>query len=78
MREIKKIKELLEEHNDWMRNSITLIASENVMSHTAEEMYTSDLLHRYAEGWPKKRFYQGLKIYDEIELIAMELAKKTA
>ena len=71
-----KIESLLEKHNAWMRECIPLIASENAMSPKAESLLVSDLLHRYAEGWPKKRFYQGLDIYDELELEAISLAKK--
>ena len=76
MQEKKRIQELLNRHNEWMKESITLIASENAMSPLAESLMVSDLLHRYAEGWPKKRFYQGLEIYDEIELETIALAKK--
>jgi len=33
-------------------------------------------MHRYAEGDPRERFYQGLKIYDEAELVAIDMAKR--
>ncbi len=60
-------------HNKWRRfETINLIASENVMSPLAEMLYVTDMMHRYAEGKPKKRYYQGLKYVDEIELMLMK------
>ncbi|MCK4474157.1 serine hydroxymethyltransferase [Candidatus Parcubacteria bacterium] len=63
----KKILSLVEKHNDWRQNCLNLIASENVMSPFCEKVYNSDLMHRYAEGLPFKRYYQGSKYFDEIE-----------
>ena len=59
----KKILSLLKKHNDWRKNCVNLIASENVMSDFCEKLYVSDLMHRYAEGLPFKRYYQGLKYF---------------
>ncbi|MFH1657538.1 MAG: serine hydroxymethyltransferase [bacterium] len=64
---MEKILSLLKEHEDWRKNCLNLIASENVMSVAAQKIYTSDLMHRYAEGLPFKRYYQGLKYVDLIE-----------
>lgn len=64
---MEKIIELLEEHNAWRKSCINLIASENVMSPFCEKRYVSDLMHRYAEGLPFNRYYQGLKYVDQIE-----------
>jgi glycine hydroxymethyltransferase len=64
---MEKIIELLEEHNSWRKSCINLIASENVMSPFCEKHYVSDLMHRYAEGLPFNRYYQGLKYVDQIE-----------
>ncbi|MFA7169311.1 MAG: serine hydroxymethyltransferase [Candidatus Paceibacterota bacterium] len=64
---MEKIIELLEEHNAWRKKCINLIASENVMSPYCEKYYISDLMHRYAEGLPFNRYYQGLKYIDQIE-----------
>ncbi len=69
---MEKILELVKKHNEWRNNCINLIASENVMSPQAERLYVSDLMHRYAEGTPFKRFYRGLKHVDEIEDLAQE------
>ncbi len=67
---MQKLLSLLEKHNNWRKNCINLIASENVMSPLAEKAYFSDLMHRYAEGLPFKRYYQGLSYFDQIEEMA--------
>ena len=71
-----KITNLLKKHENWRKSCINLIASENVMSPKAKNLYISDLMHRYAEGLPFKRYYQGLKYYDELEIETQELFKK--
>ena len=73
---MKKILSLLENHNKWRENCVNLIASENVMSPFCEKHYVSDLMHRYAEGLPFERYYQGLKYVDEMESLAQEKFKK--
>lgn len=73
---MKKIISLLKKHQDWRKNCINLIASENVMSKAAERVYLSDLMHRYAEGLPFKRYYQGLRYFDEIENKVIEKFKE--
>ena len=72
--ELAKVFELTNAHNMWrLRESINLIASENVMSPAAMAVYVSDPMHRYAEGKPFKRHYQGVKYIDELEVLADEL-----
>ena len=46
------------------------------MSPFCEKYYVSDLMHRYAEGLPFGRYYQGLKYVDEIESLTQEKFKK--
>lgn len=72
---MEKIIELLEEHNAWRKKCINLIASENVMSPYCEQYYVSDLMHRYAEGLPFNRYYQGLKYVDQIEDLTQQAFK---
>ena len=67
---------LLEKHDDWMSNTINLIASENVSSPAVRSAIVSDFRDRYAEGWPGERVYAGCKYIDEVELICMKLAMK--
>ncbi len=46
------------------------------MSPACERLYVSDLMHRYAEGVPHRRFYQGLGYIDRIEDLVQEEFKK--
>lgn len=71
-----EIKELTKKHHKWMENSINLIASENITSTTVREALASDLSHRYAEGLPGERLYEGCKYIDTIENMAIDLSKK--
>ncbi len=71
-----KVFELLNEHHKWFSESLTLIASENVMSEAVKEAVISDLMSRYAEGWPGERVYAGCKYIDQIELSAIDLGKR--
>ncbi len=68
-------RELTHKHNQWFKDSIPLIASENLMSPLAREVHNSDLMHRYAEGLPFKRYYQGNVYVDQIESLCEEVAK---
>ena len=71
-----KIKELTKEHHKWMEDSINLIASENITSTTVREALASDLSHRYAEGLPCERLYEGCEYIDTIENLAIDLSKR--
>jgi glycine hydroxymethyltransferase len=66
-RNVKWIEEVVGQQNEWRRSTINLIASENVMSGRARAVMGSDFAHRYAEGHPGERYYQGTDKIDEIE-----------
>lgn len=55
---------------------IELIASENYCSKAVMEAQGSCLTNKYAEGYPKKRYYNGCEFVDEIETLAIERLKK--
>ncbi|MFQ5837908.1 MAG: serine hydroxymethyltransferase [Thermoplasmata archaeon] len=63
-------------HHAWFQRSLCLIASENIMSPLALEMYLSDFGHRYAEGLPGQRYYQGNIYVDEVEIRITEMLKR--
>ncbi len=69
--EAREVIEATRAHNRWRRETINLIASENVMSPLAEAVYLNDMMHRYAEGKPRKRYYQGLRYVDVVEELVM-------
>ncbi len=58
------------------RDSLPMIASENIISPLVAAAVNSDLHGRYAEGLPGKRYYQGCDDFDTIESIGIELAKR--
>lgn len=53
-----------------------LIASENYVSAAVLETMASVLNNKYSEGYPGHRYYGGQEFTDEIEVIAIERAKK--
>lgn len=69
--------EINRKQHEWRETEcINLIASENAMSPLARKAYDNAFMHRYAEGLPHKRYYQGVKYIDELEEKTTELAKK--
>jgi len=66
-RNVSTIEDLVRKQNEWRGKTLNLIASENVMSGRARRVMGSDFAHRYAEGHPGERYYQGTEIIDEIE-----------
>src|SRR5262249_11083155 len=58
------------------QENIELIASENFTSPAVMEAQGSVLTNKYAEGYPKKRWYGGCENVDEVEQLAIDRAKK--
>ena len=58
------------------RDGLGMIASENIVSPKVQEVITSDLHGRYAEGLPGKRYYQGCGDFDDIESLGISLAQQ--
>jgi glycine hydroxymethyltransferase len=57
-------------------SKIVLIASENYVSHAVLEAQGSVFTNKYAEGYPNRRYYGGCQFADQVELLAIERAKK--
>lgn len=55
---------------------LELIASENFVSPAVMDAMGSVLTNKYAEGYPKKRYYGGCEWVDVAETLARERAKK--
>jgi len=68
--------DLIKKENDRQKNGIELIASENFVSHEVMQAMGSCLTNKYAEGYPRKRYYGGCEVVDEIEQLAIDRAKK--
>lgn len=58
------------------KRNIELIASENIVSPAVMAAMGSVLTNKYAEGYPKKRYYGGCECVDVVEQIAIDRAKK--
>ncbi|WP_158856003.1 serine hydroxymethyltransferase [Lunatibacter salilacus] len=68
--------DLIGKEEDRQKRGIELIASENFTSKQVMEAAGSVLTNKYAEGLPKKRYYGGCEVVDEIEQIAIDRAKE--
>ena len=72
----KEIFNLIEKEKHRQKFGIELIASENFVSDEVMKASGSCLTNKYAEGYPKKRYYGGCEIVDQVEQIAIDRAKK--
>ncbi|MCR4433235.1 MAG: serine hydroxymethyltransferase [Caldiserica bacterium] len=70
-----EVKELIALEEARQRNKLELIASENYASRAVIEAMGSVLTHKYAEGYPGKRYYGGCEYVDMVENLAIERAK---
>ena len=70
------IARLIGEEIARQNNGIELIASENFVSPAVMEAMGSPLTNKYAEGLPKKRYYGGCEVVDEVEQLAIDRAKQ--
>ncbi len=58
------------------RNTLNLIASENIVSKAVLAAMGTVLTNKYSEGYPNRRYYGGCEYVDLIENIAIERAKQ--
>ena len=66
----------IERERQRQQENIELIASENFTSPAVMEAQGSVLTNKYAEGYPKKRWYGGCENIDVVEQLAIDRAKK--
>ena len=57
-------------------HGLELIASENFVSIAVLEAMGTALTNKYAEGVPRKRYYGGCEVVDEVEQLAIDRAKQ--
>ncbi len=72
----KSVYKILKNEDQRQELELQLIASENYASKAVMEAQGSVMTNKYAEGYPGKRYYQGMKYYDEVESLAIARAKK--
>ena len=68
--------EVIERETARQKSHIELIASENFVSLSVLEAAGSVLTNKYAEGYPKKRYYGGCEFVDEAEDLARNRLKE--
>ena len=70
------IAEAIDHERQRQQENIELIASENFTSPAVMEAQGSVLTNKYAEGYPKKRWYGGCEYIDTVEQLAIDRAKQ--
>lgn len=73
---MKELEVALKQELNRQQNNIELIASENFVSKDVLKLQGSILTNKYAEGYPKKRYYGGCEYIDIFEEQAINLAKQ--
>src|SRR4051812_2842932 len=71
-----QVADLIRREQQRQETTLELIASENHVSPAVREAAGSVMTNKYAEGYPRARYYQGCGFYDEVESIAIERAKQ--
>jgi len=71
-----QIEKLIKLETERQKTSLEMIPSENHSSLVVREALGSILTDKYAEGYPGKRYYAGLKYYDILEDLCRDRAKK--
>lgn len=74
-RQNPRLASMLHGYDDWLTRTLLLIPSENYPSEAVREAKGSRIGNKYAEGYPKRRFYQGAGWVDSVEELAQELAR---
>ncbi len=67
---------VIQEEKKRQEEGLELIPSENYTSHAVMEAMGSILTNKYSEGYAGKRYYNGNEFIDQIEMLAIERAKK--
>lgn len=68
--------ELIKAEAKRQADGLEMIPSENYVSPAVREAMGSILTNKYSEGYPRHRYYGGNEFIDEIELLAIDRAKK--
>lgn len=76
MQKDSEILDLIAKEENRQKEQLEMIPSENYASPAVREATGSILTNKYSEGYPGKRYYNGNRIIDEIENLAIERAKK--
>ena len=69
------VAELVDRELFRQRDGLELIASENFASRAVIDAMGTPLNNKYSEGYPRKRYYGGNEVIDEVEQLAIDRAK---
>lgn len=67
---------LIKAEEKRQKEVLEMIPSENYTSTAVLETLGTVLNNKYSEGYPRKRYYQGNAVADEVEQLAIDRAKK--
>ncbi len=67
-----QIAELIAQEKSRQTHGLELIASENYVSDDVMEAQGSVLTNKYAEGYPRARYYGGCQVVDQVEQLAID------
>ncbi|MDH5366236.1 MAG: serine hydroxymethyltransferase [Cyclobacteriaceae bacterium] len=76
MKRDQQIFDLIDKEQHRQESGIELIASENFVSKQVMEAMGTVLTNKYAEGLPRRRYYGGCEVVDEVEQLAIDRAKE--
>jgi len=69
-----EIAESIENETTRQTDTLEMLASENIVSPAVQQAVGSVMTNKYAEGYPKKRYYGGCKFVDVAENLARDRA----
>ena len=72
MKQDVQISDLIRKEEERQSEGLELIASENFVSKQVLEALGSVCTNKYAEGYPKARYYGGCEVVDQIEQLAID------
>ena len=67
---------LIKDEEKRQKEVLEMIPSENYTSKAVMEALGSVLTNKYSEGYPRRRYYQGNNVIDQVESLAQDRAKK--
>ena len=71
-----EIADAISREYDRQKNTLELIASENIVGPAVMAAQASVMTNKYAEGYPGRRYYGGCEHVDVVENIALERARQ--
>lgn len=71
-----ELKKILDAEKMRQKKTVTLIASENYCSDDVREALASEIVNKYSEGYPGRRYYRGQENADKVEKLCQARALK--